>query len=64
MGEALQTSALREPVWDEHEAIAQAVTQGDAKRAEALMRRHSDQASAYLAAEMSARGATNNSVVR
>jgi len=64
MGEALQTTALREPVWDEHEAIAQAVAQGDADRAEALMRRHSDRASAYLARQLSERSTQNNSVVR
>lgn len=64
MGEALRASALREPVWDEHEAIAQAVAEGDAERAEALMRRHSGQASAYLAARMTEVLAPNNSVVR
>jgi len=63
MGEALQTSALREPVWDEHEAIAQAVAEGDAEQAEALMRRHSDQASAHLAARMTDAALPNNSVV-
>lgn len=64
MGEALQSSALREPVWDEHEAIALAVAQGDAERAEALMRRHSEQASAHLAEQLGEAAATDNSVVR
>ncbi len=64
MGEALQSSALREPVWDEHEAIALAVAQGDAERAEALMRRHSEQASAHLAEHLGEAAATDNSVVR
>ncbi|MBA4261736.1 MAG: GntR family transcriptional regulator [Comamonadaceae bacterium] len=64
MGEALQSTALREPVWDEHEAIARAVARGDAEKAEALMRRHSDQASAHLARQMSEASAKNNSVVR
>jgi DNA-binding GntR family transcriptional regulator len=63
MGEALQTTALREPVWDEHEAIARAVAQGEAAKAEALMRRHSSKASAYLARQMTEGIATNNSVV-
>ena len=63
MGEALQSSTLRDPVWDEHEAIAQAVAQGDAERAEALMRRHSDQASAHLTEQLSEAAATDNSVV-
>lgn len=48
MGEALQSALLREPVWDEHEAIAQAVAQGEVDLAETLMRRHSGQASAHL----------------
>ena len=51
MGEALQSSVLREPVWDEHQAIAEAVARGDAEQAEALMRRHSEQASAHLAGD-------------
>jgi DNA-binding GntR family transcriptional regulator len=67
MGEALRHHALRDPVWDEHEAIAAAVAEGDADRAEALMREHSGQASSYLGAHMdhSAAGAApHNSVVR
>lgn len=67
MGEALQHDGLRDPVWDEHAAIAQAVAQGDVARAEALMREHSHQASLYLGAQ--AAPAANaprpdNSVVR
>jgi DNA-binding GntR family transcriptional regulator len=67
MGEALQHHSLRDPVWDEHAAIAQAVTDGDAARAESLMREHSGQASTYLGQHMvsAARTATpDNSVVR
>lgn len=67
MGEALQHDGLRDPVWDEHAAIAQAVAQGDVARAEALMREHSHQASLYLGAQAApAAGAPtpNNSVVR
>ena len=67
MGEALQSSVLREPVWDEHQAIAEAVARGDAEQAEALMRRHSEQASAHLAGQLGndahATAATINSVV-
>lgn len=63
MGEALQSSALREPVWDEHEAIAQAVARGDADRAEALMRRHGEQAGATLARQLVAATFPDNSVV-
>ena len=63
MGEALQRSALREPVWDEHEAIAEAVASGDADRAEALMRRHGEQAGATLARQLVASTFPDNSVV-
>lgn len=48
MGEALQSSLLREPVWDEHEAIAQAVAQGDGDRAVQLMQSHSGDAGQRL----------------
>jgi DNA-binding GntR family transcriptional regulator len=65
MGEALRHHSLREPVWDEHEAIAAAVAAGDAVRAEALMREHSGQASAYLGTHMNTHPRTpHNSVVR
>lgn len=64
MGEALQRSALREPVWDEHEAIAEAVASGNADRAEALMRRHGEQAAATLARQLVASTFQDNSVVR
>lgn len=72
MGETLQTSALREPVWDEHETIAQAVADGDAERAEQIMRGHNDRASRHLGHGLQARNgladepvaATLNSVVR
>ncbi|WP_374408347.1 GntR family transcriptional regulator [Hydrogenophaga sp.] len=69
MGEALQHDFLREPVWDEHAAIAEAVAQGDAGRAEALMREHSRQAGAYLGQQPApeapaARDTPINSVVR
>lgn len=67
MGEALQHDTLRDPVWDEHAAIAQAVADGDAALAENLMREHSLQAGAYLARQIQAPTAgadTDNSVVR
>jgi DNA-binding GntR family transcriptional regulator len=67
MGEALQHHTLRDPVWDEHAAIAQAVAEGNAARAEALMREHSGQASAYLGQQMvssTGTAAPDNSVVR
>ncbi|MDR7148364.1 DNA-binding GntR family transcriptional regulator [Hydrogenophaga palleronii] len=52
MGEALQSDLLREPVWDEHEAIANAVNGGDAERAEQLMQHHCSRASTNLGAQM------------
>lgn len=63
MGEALQRSALRETVWEEHEAIAQAVAQGDADGAAALMRQHGAQAGAHLAEQLTQTTSPNNSVV-
>jgi DNA-binding GntR family transcriptional regulator len=67
MGEALRHHDLRDPVWDEHQAIAAAVSEGDAVRAESLMREHSGQAGSYLGAHMNtlpSDAATHNSVVR
>jgi DNA-binding GntR family transcriptional regulator len=52
MGEALQSDLLREPVWDEHEAIALAVAAGDVQLAHDLMHEHSGKASSILGAEM------------
>lgn len=52
MGEALQSSRLREPVWDEHEAIAQAVARGDVPTAERLMHTHCSHASEHLGRQM------------
>lgn len=73
MGLALQASSLRDSVWDEHQAIADAVCAGQADKAERLMRQHCGKASAYLESVLaasgavpsgSARGIRNNSVVR
>ncbi|MDO8903624.1 GntR family transcriptional regulator [Hydrogenophaga sp.] len=52
MGEALQSDLLREPVWDEHEAIANAVNMGNAELAERLMQRHCSRARTNLGAQM------------
>jgi DNA-binding GntR family transcriptional regulator len=48
MGAVLQSNATRDSVWLEHEAIAQAITAGDAQKAETLMRGHGDKASKNL----------------
>ncbi len=50
MGAVLQVGAMRESIWDEHEAIAGAIAAGDADRAEALMRQHGIEAGRSLAA--------------
>jgi len=49
MGAVLQQSRQREPVWDEHEAIAEAIAAGDADTAVRLMQDHAQQAAQNLA---------------
>ena len=48
MGAVLQSAQQRATVWDEHEAIADAIATGDAKRAVTLIDHHSEQASSKL----------------
>lgn len=55
MGAALQADFVREPVWDEHEAIAHAVASGDAALADTLMREHGQRASHLLSTGLNAR---------
>jgi DNA-binding GntR family transcriptional regulator len=52
MGAVLQQSRQREPVWDEHEAIARALAAGDGERAARLMQEHAEQAADNLAARL------------
>ncbi len=40
MGAVLQVSTMRESIWDEHEAIAKAISHGDEEAALMLMRQH------------------------
>ena len=54
MGASLQRSAVRESVWDEHAAVADAIAAGDAARAEALMRQHCEHAADHLSRRMAA----------
>jgi DNA-binding GntR family transcriptional regulator len=54
MGAVLQRSALRETVWDEHEAIAEAIAAGRVAQAERLMAAHGRQASEHMARHLSA----------
>lgn len=49
MGAVLQVSTMRESIWDEHAAIADAIAQGDEDLAETLIRQHGDDAAHNLA---------------
>ena len=52
MGAVLHVNRVRESVWDEHQAIADAIADaiaaGDMHCADKLMSPHGDQAAAYL----------------
>lgn len=52
MGAVMQASRQREAVWDEHQAIADAIQAGQADHAAALIDHHSQQASGDLAARL------------
>ncbi len=52
MGAVLQTVGVRRVVWDEHEAILQAINRGNAERAERLSREHGERAGHNLAAQL------------
>ena len=52
MGAVLQTVGPRRPVWDEHEAILQAINCGDADLAERLAREHCARASDHIATQL------------
>lgn len=53
MGAVLQVSTMRDSIWDEHEAIANAIADGDAASAENLIRQHGEDASRNLASLLS-----------
>jgi len=53
MGAVLQVSTMRESIWDEHEAIADAIANGDEATAEGLIRGHVDDASRNLSGLLS-----------
>ncbi len=53
MGAVLQQSRQREAVWDEHEAIADAIAAGDGARAALFIEQHSQRAGEKLAAQLS-----------
>jgi DNA-binding GntR family transcriptional regulator len=52
MGAVLQTVGVRRAVWDEHEAILQAINRGDANRAERLAREHCERAGQHIVAQL------------
>ena len=58
MGAVLQTVGLRRSVWDEHEAILQAVNCGDADLAERLACGHCACASDHIATQLTRHGRT------
>jgi DNA-binding GntR family transcriptional regulator len=53
MGAVLQSSQQRQTVWDEHQAIAQAIAAGDAHLAVQLVQEHAHEASVQLTARLS-----------
>ena len=54
MGAVLQKSALRVTVWDEHEAIAEAIGRGDADRAARLTCEHDQRAGEHISRQLDA----------
>jgi len=56
MGAVLQTAGVRASVWDEHQAILEAINAGDAGRAEQLARGHCEAAGHALSARLMERG--------
>ena len=56
MGAVLQTVGLRRVVWDEHEAILQAINGGDAERAERLAHEHCEGAGYHIATQLTRHG--------
>jgi DNA-binding GntR family transcriptional regulator len=52
MGAVLQISAQLKNIWDDHAAIAEAIAEGDAERAAALSKQHTDQARCNLVARI------------
>lgn len=55
MGAVLRTAGVRAPVWDEHQAILEAINAGDAARAEQLARQHCEAAGRALSAQLTER---------
>ncbi|MEI7446643.1 MAG: GntR family transcriptional regulator [Burkholderiales bacterium] len=56
MGEVLIRDEKPRDIWDQHEAILEAVARGDGERAESLVRRHLTQAAGFMVARLGGRG--------
>ena len=54
MGGVIQLHGLRRPIWDEHQAIADAIEAGDVARARELALQHAERASENLLARLGA----------
>ena len=52
MGAVLQVSTMRESIWDEHAAIAKAISEGDEDTAETLICEHGENAGHNLARQL------------
>jgi DNA-binding GntR family transcriptional regulator len=52
MGEVLMRDEKPHDIWDQHEAILNAIAQGDGNRAEALVRTHLTQAAGFMVARL------------
>lgn len=52
MGAVLQQARVRDSVWDEHQAMIDAIAAGDEARAEALARQHGEEAGRNLVTEL------------
>ena len=57
MGEVLVQDQSPRDIWDQHAAIMEAITQGDADRAEYLAREHLMQASGFMVSRLKERAA-------
>jgi DNA-binding GntR family transcriptional regulator len=58
MGEVLLRDEKPRDIWDQHEAILNAIARAEGERAEALVRRHITQASGFMVARLRGKAAT------
>jgi DNA-binding GntR family transcriptional regulator len=58
IGAVLQFQDLRQSVWDEHAAIAQAIEQGNSELAQTLVTQHSQEAALFMTRELAAQEQT------